>query len=667
MKLLHRYQEYYSSLYGTLTFTEDKIYCDEGSLPLESPDFEYPKYEPSVKLKPFSSVLYLVCDIETTGLDPYVDDIKAIGVRGNGLVDNPLDSTSIKLIGNDERQLLIDFCQLLRQTNFKILSFHNGFIFDIPFLYTKLVKHNLQNLFTKGGKVKITSGSINGKPIEYDEYYYPGKYILDTMHLAAIWDRTFSKLSSYGLKSVPYELGLIKESRTDLSYKEILKCYENSDPYYNYETLLSYLDDDLESTELLFKFFVPSIYYQLLLVPDVDLQRISRSSPALKAQKIYDSLCGTKYGEVNTDPTMKYEGALSQALGIGAFKNCFKLDVSSLYPSIMLNWGLCSIKDEDRKFLGFLSFATEERLKYKRQLKDHKKGSLKYNEIDAIQNAFKVLINGSYGFLGTSGYGFNSFNTAALVTGYGRKILKIMMSVMDEYGIKIINIDTDGIVASIVNDVQDHQELISKVINDIHYKLPEAIRVELEFSDTNVFSPKAKNYIIFYSQDEYDAKGIFKKRNIEKFVAAFYLKYLQYYFYESEIKADKYYLVYKHLLTQGKLKVKDFTITRTISKAEKKIPAMGIANPGDKITYYLTFVERLHKRTGKFLGYNEVPVRIDDRDDFSNILEMTIEELNSYGLGEFFTNYYVDKLEAIHAELQVSFRQDEIISDLLDN
>ena len=184
--LTEQYKRYYSNLKSKIEYNDGRLYCNEDDLPLDSPDIKYPEYKPTVKLKPFSSIPYLVCDIETTGLSVENDSIKAIGIRGNALSDNFTESKSVKLYNNDEKQLLIDFSTILRNTNFKIIVFHKGFDFDIPFIVDKLYKHGLKYLFTRGDKVKITSGSINGQAIEYEEYFYPGAYIVDTLHHTAI-------------------------------------------------------------------------------------------------------------------------------------------------------------------------------------------------------------------------------------------------------------------------------------------------------------------------------------------------------------------------------------------------------------------------------------------------------------------------------------------------
>ena len=49
----------------------------------------------------------------------------------------------------------------------------------------------------------------------------------------------------------------------------------------------------------------------------------------------------------------------------GLHKDIAKIDVSSLYPSIMLKYGICSHKDTQRVGLSILDYLTRERLRLK--------------------------------------------------------------------------------------------------------------------------------------------------------------------------------------------------------------------------------------------------------------------------------------------------------------
>jgi DNA polymerase I len=126
----------------------------------------------------------------------------------------------------------------------------------------------------------------------------------------------------------------------------------------------------------------------------------------------------------------------------GLHKHIAKIDVSSLYPSIMLKYGICSRKDTRRVGLSILDYLTRERLRLKEL---GKAGDLAAKQAEA---ALKVLINSLFGFYGTSGVGFNDMEAAALVTAYGRRILRFMIDVIEKAGGIQVESDTDGVFFS---------------------------------------------------------------------------------------------------------------------------------------------------------------------------------------------------------------------------
>ena len=84
-----------------------------------------------------------------------------------------------------------------------------------------------------------------------------------------------------------------------------------------------------------------------------------------------NSLMVRAYMQLNysiSEPSEKenYEGAISLG-NTGIYKNVFKIDVSSLYPSIMLTYDIKPKgKDEKDIFLTIVRYFTNQRLEYKR-------------------------------------------------------------------------------------------------------------------------------------------------------------------------------------------------------------------------------------------------------------------------------------------------------------
>jgi DNA polymerase elongation subunit (family B) len=113
-----------------------------------------------------------------------------------------------------------------------------------------------------------------------------------------------------------------------------------------------------------------------------------------------------------------YEGAISLG-NTGIYKNVFKIDVSSLYPSIMLTYKVRPEgKDDKNIFLTIVSYFTKQRLQYKALASET--GDKYYTMLEQVQ---KVFINSFFGFLGAPGFQYNCMRSAETVTRIGRQIL----------------------------------------------------------------------------------------------------------------------------------------------------------------------------------------------------------------------------------------------------
>ena len=87
-------------------------------------------------------------------------------------------------------------------------------------------------------------------------------------------------------------------------------------------------------------------------------------------------------------------------------ENVLKVDVESLYPTIMINRSIRPDNDELDLFIPILKYLTETRLVLKQQRIDLDPASREYQLVDSRQNALKILINSFYGYLGT-GFSLN--------------------------------------------------------------------------------------------------------------------------------------------------------------------------------------------------------------------------------------------------------------------
>lgn len=164
-------------------------------------------------------------------------------------------------------------------------------------------------------------------------------------------------------------------------------------------------------------------------------------------------------------------GGLSRLLSVGYVPNVIKLDFNSLYPSIILTWGLTTYKDLQNVMLAILEYVLTNREKYKKLKKIADKeveyyekklenGELtaeekeKYVEAkkiykinDNLQSVVKRFGNSNFGAVSaaiTSIFQWGDIKMGGQITCIGRQCLRLMISHFEKLGYKTIVGDTDG-------------------------------------------------------------------------------------------------------------------------------------------------------------------------------------------------------------------------------
>lgn len=518
---------------------------------------------PTVQLNPYNQLRQVILDIETTGLDAIKERIIAIGCLR--------ESLDVQIFMDlDEVHLLQEFLAYLEAVNPEVLLTYNGMAFDLPFIITRLnllnIKHHFQ-LSTSSRQ--IPSAQTFGTPIKVNEVSYKNSNHVDVYICVLRWDFITKSLTpSYSLKNVVLEMGLRKERRLTLSYNQIQECWQQGEGSQGWLTIQQYLQFDLEDTKLIAEQLVPSYWYESLIVPGMNLQQLALAGNATKWQRVLQSFYPD--AKPKADSKVKFAGGLVISVP-GLYRNIAKIDVSSLYPSIMLKYGICSQKDDKRVALDILDYLTKERLKLKA------KGKLGDMVAKQADSALKVLINSLFGFYGTGGVGFNDMAAAALVTAYGRRILQHIISVLKSVDAIQIESDTDGVFFS-----HPTPQLVWQTVSDA---MPSGINIELETTALAMFVPSkgAKNYILWHHDGSITKKGIWKKRDRSRLEKEFPVNYLTH-FIESETAAEAYYRQLKKVVLSGKLPLQEIQITRKIRANEKALLVLG--KPGDIITFY---------------------------------------------------------------------------------
>jgi DNA polymerase I len=434
-------------------------------------------------------------DIESTGLFHNADS-KVL------LISNTFRSRGEiirKLFAYDDYSsagdMLQDWCAWIQTINPSIICGHNIYTFDLPYIQFVADKEGIElNLGRDGSALNISNSvskfRIDGsRDQEYHKCRIYGRDIIDTMFLAIKHDVAAKKYESYGLKSIIKAEGLEKVDRQHYDSSQIRFKYK--DPI-EWAKIKDYCIHDSDDGLAVYDLCSPATFYLTQSVPKTFQQMVESATGSQINAMMVRSYIQDGHSLPKTSPTKDFTGAISFG-NPGIYRNVHKIDVASLYPSIVLE---CQVYDEDKdpnkNFLKIMQQFTTERLKNKQLAKET--GDAYY---EGLQQAQKIVINSGYGFMGAQGLMFNSPEAADFITRTGRDILNLAIEWAASKTFKIPNADTDSISYCRSDGLEISSEEQQANLIDINRLLPHKIRFEDDGYFPTVVILKTKNYVLF--------------------------------------------------------------------------------------------------------------------------------------------------------------------------
>lgn len=452
-----------------------------------------------------NEISVLSFDIETTTLLDKPEGAKVLIIantfRKNGIVTKKMFCYDEY---NSQGEMLEAWCQWVYDIDPSVITGHNVCIFDLPYL----------DLVAKKEKIKLKLGrnkwSMSFEKFEskfrkdasqFYHYHKPkiyGREIVDTF-FSAVKSDVGRKYENYKLKNIIKQEGLEKKNRTFYDADKIR--YNYKDPK-EWELIKAYAKDDGDDGLALYDLFSPPFFYSAQIIPK-PYQLITESAEGSKINSIMvRAYIQEAHSLPKESPSKDFEGAISIG-NPGIYKNVFKIDVASLYPSIMIEWEIFDeAKDPEKYFLSVVKDLTEQRLTNKKLAKETKDPY--YSGLEQSQ---KVLINSCYGFLGAEGLLFNSPDKAEFVTGMGRDILKTCMEWSKKGGFTLVNADTDSISFCRPNGEDITKEERQGLLNEVNSLFPSKIKWEDDGYYKKVIAMAAKNYVLVTEDDKIKYKG----------------------------------------------------------------------------------------------------------------------------------------------------------------
>jgi DNA polymerase elongation subunit (family B) len=390
----------------------------------------------------------------------------------------------------NDGEMIEDWARWVREKDPSILCGHNVLGFDIPYIQHVASLHNKDCNLGRDGSPWVISNKeskfrVDGsRDLHYNKVNIFGRNIIDTMFLAYRYDLARA-YQSYRLKWIIEFEGLQKEDRVFYDASTIKDNFQ--DPV-EFEKIKNYAADDGDDALALYDLMIPPFFYLSQMIPK-SIQTITESASGSQLNSLMvRSYYQLGHSVAKASEPHPFEGAISFG-NPGIYANSISYDVSSLYPSLMLQYNIHDKhKDPSNHMIKFLDYLRTARLKYKKLAKET--GNVEYKHLDS---STKVCINSLYGFMGASGLNYNYPDGAAMVTAKGRETLTKSIEFMQTKGFNVVKGDTDSITIW-DNNIKQTKEWAISLMEELNNIFPEHIKFELDAMYDVLVVFKAKNY-----------------------------------------------------------------------------------------------------------------------------------------------------------------------------
>jgi len=570
----------------------------------------------------FESLRRLQIHIETTRppdsphSDPERDPLAAIALTDATGWEEQFAITSPA----EERVALERLGSVITERDPDVIEGHNLFRATLPYLAARARHHKLRLRWGRDGSPVTSRPSrlqIAEKTIQYPRAGVRGRHFVDTYVLAQYYDVGTRELEGFSLAEVAAHFGLAEAGTDPLARAREVRALAAS--------------------------LSASYFVQAQIFP-YNYQDVIVRGNATKIDALFlREYLRRGHSVPGTPESRAFEGGYTDIFFTGVAPDVWHCDVASLYPSVMLRFGLLPENDTLGVFGGLLGDLRKFRVEAKRRMRVAET-EIERRHFSALQNTFKILINSFYGYLGFAQGHFADYAAAAAVTAKGRELLRAMVEWLEGAGARVIEIDTDGIYFQPPANAKDAADLDA----GLRAVLPDGIEVEFDERYAAMFSYKAKNYALLGLDGRITLKGAaLKSRGMEPFLRE-YLQLAVGHILRDEPAAvtalrDRFEAAIRQRAWPISRLAKTESLQDSLAAYQKKIAAssrnrsaafeLALASgrdyqAGDAVTYYVTGTKK------KIVAY-----------EAARLVEMWRADARDENV-----EYYVAKLNELHAK-----------------
>ncbi|MGH2344923.1 MAG: DNA polymerase domain-containing protein, partial [Chloroflexota bacterium] len=391
-----------------------------------------------------------------------------------------------------------------------VIENHNLFGFDLPFLEAR----------ASALGVSLRLGRTDAAPIleRFDEparwgrgtharYSIAGRELIDTLDAVRRHDFVVRDMPGHGLKAAARYFGVAAPDRTYIAGPEIYRTYQR-DP----ELVRRYAFDDVIEVDGLSRRLMGAPFALAGMAP----RRYERVASAGPAKGILEPLLVRAY--LRAGAALPRDAAGADALpaphqggatilyAAGVARHVVKVDIASMYPSIMRTFRIGPNCDPLQALLYLVDRLADLRLHHKRAAKTAPPDSAAAHRHDALQAAMKIVINSAYGYMAAGQMAlFADRKAADEVTRRGRELLGQIVERLRERGMALLEADTDGVFFAVPEDWTEGDE--RACVAELALTLPPGINLEYEGRYQAMLSHEVKNYALLTYDDRLIVRG----------------------------------------------------------------------------------------------------------------------------------------------------------------
>jgi DNA polymerase elongation subunit (family B) len=220
------------------------------------------------------------------------------------------------------------------------------------------------------------------RQVEFEAVEVAGRHVIDTLFQVMAFDVFKRDLPNYTLKGAARYFGFAPEARTYVEGADIARTWREEP-----ETLIEYALDDVIETAALAEHLSGSTFYLTQMVP-MPYGQCARTGPAAKIESLFvRGYLHARQSVPRAEAGSQMVGGYTDVFMTGVVGPVVYADVESLYPSIMLGYGVQPRRDALGLFPRLLRRLTDLRFETKSAMREAS-GDAR-GELDARQTAYK--------------------------------------------------------------------------------------------------------------------------------------------------------------------------------------------------------------------------------------------------------------------------------------